>query len=88
MLIFLSTIFAISRILLTLRASSTGDSWEGSCACRFLRDSGTILHTWSGYGPVIYLLRETDILLDLTPLGRQHEDVQLLHHGKYPEGWP
>jgi hypothetical protein len=29
--------------------------------------------------------RETDILLDLTPLGRQDEHVQLLHHDKYPE---
>jgi predicted dithiol-disulfide oxidoreductase (DUF899 family) len=52
----------------------------------FLRDGGTVLHTWSGYGPVIYLLCETDILLDLTPLGRQDEVVELLHHDKYPEG--
>jgi predicted dithiol-disulfide oxidoreductase (DUF899 family) len=51
----------------------------------FLRDGGTVLHTWSGYGPVSYLLCETDILLDLTPLGRQHEHVELLHHDKYPE---
>jgi hypothetical protein len=41
---------------------------------------------WSGHGPVIYLLCETDILLDLTPLGRQDEHVKLLHHDKYPEG--
>ncbi len=51
----------------------------------FLRDGGTVLHTWSGYGPVSYLLCETDILLDLTPLGRQDEHVELLHHDKYPE---
>jgi predicted dithiol-disulfide oxidoreductase (DUF899 family) len=26
-----------------------------------------------------------DTLLDLTPLGRQDEDVELRHHDKYPE---
>jgi predicted dithiol-disulfide oxidoreductase (DUF899 family) len=26
-----------------------------------------------------------DILLDLTPLGRQHESVELHHHDNYPE---
>lgn len=51
----------------------------------FLRDDDTVLHTWSGYGPVIYLLCETDILLDLTPLGRQDEQVELLHHDTYRE---
>jgi predicted dithiol-disulfide oxidoreductase (DUF899 family) len=51
----------------------------------FLRDGGTVLHTWSGYGPVTYLLCETDILLDLTPMGRQDEHVELLHHDMYPE---
>lgn len=40
--------------------------------------------TWSGYGPVIDLLCGTDIRLDLTPLGRQDENVELLHHDKYP----
>jgi predicted dithiol-disulfide oxidoreductase (DUF899 family) len=54
----------------------------------FLRDGSTVLHTWSGYGPVIYLMCETDILLDLTPLGRQDEHVALLHHDKYPGGRP
>jgi predicted dithiol-disulfide oxidoreductase (DUF899 family) len=49
----------------------------------FLRDGGTILRTWSGYGPVIQLLCATDQLLDLTPLGRQDETVELLHHDKY-----
>jgi len=49
----------------------------------FLRDGGTVLHTWSGYGPVIDLLCGTDIRLDLTPLGRQDENVELLHHDKY-----
>lgn len=51
----------------------------------FLRDDDTVLRTWSGYGPVIYLLCETDILLDLTPLGRQDEQVALLHHDTYRE---
>jgi predicted dithiol-disulfide oxidoreductase (DUF899 family) len=50
----------------------------------FLRDGDTVLHTWSGYGPVTDLFSETDILLDLTPLGRQYEDVELRHHDKYP----
>jgi predicted dithiol-disulfide oxidoreductase (DUF899 family) len=49
----------------------------------FLRDGGTVLHTWSGYGPVIDLLCGTDIRLDLTPLGRQDETVELRHHDKY-----
>jgi predicted dithiol-disulfide oxidoreductase (DUF899 family) len=49
----------------------------------FVRDGDTVLHTWSGYGPVIDLLCGTDILLDLTPLGRQDETVELLHHDKY-----
>ena len=49
----------------------------------FLRDGGTILRTWSGYGPVIQLFCATDQLLDLTPLGRQDETVELRHHDKY-----
>jgi predicted dithiol-disulfide oxidoreductase (DUF899 family) len=49
----------------------------------FLRDGDSVLHTWSGYGPIIYLFCETDILLDMTPLGRQDEDVELRHHDKY-----
>jgi predicted dithiol-disulfide oxidoreductase (DUF899 family) len=52
----------------------------------FLRDGGTILRTWSGYGPVIQLLCATDQLLDLTGLGRQDETVELRHHDKYPGG--
>jgi predicted dithiol-disulfide oxidoreductase (DUF899 family) len=50
----------------------------------FVRDGDTVLRTWSGYGPIMGLLYGTDILLDLTPLGRQDEDVELLHHDKYP----
>jgi predicted dithiol-disulfide oxidoreductase (DUF899 family) len=49
----------------------------------FLRDGGTVLRTWSGYGPITQLLCTTDQLLDLTPLGRQDETVELLHHDKY-----
>jgi len=49
----------------------------------FLRDGGTVLHTWSGYGLVMDLLCGTDIHLDLTPLGRQDETVELRHHDKY-----
>ena len=32
------------------------------------------------------LLCGTDQLLDLTPLGRQDADVELLHHDNYPGG--
>jgi predicted dithiol-disulfide oxidoreductase (DUF899 family) len=49
----------------------------------FFRDGDTVLRTWSGYGPVTYLLCGNDILLDLTPLGLQDETVELLHHDKY-----
>jgi predicted dithiol-disulfide oxidoreductase (DUF899 family) len=49
----------------------------------FFRDGDTVLRAWSGYGPVIYLLNGTDILLDMTPLGCQDETVELLHHDKY-----
>jgi predicted dithiol-disulfide oxidoreductase (DUF899 family) len=51
----------------------------------FLRDGDAVLHTWSGYGQVTGLLCGTDILLDLTPLGRQDADVELRHHDAYPE---
>jgi predicted dithiol-disulfide oxidoreductase (DUF899 family) len=49
----------------------------------FARDGDTVLRTWSGYGPVIQLLCATDQLLVLTPLGRQDETVELLHHDQY-----
>jgi predicted dithiol-disulfide oxidoreductase (DUF899 family) len=49
----------------------------------FFRDGDAVLHTWSGYGPVTGLLYGTDILLDLTPLGRQDATVELRHHDKY-----
>jgi predicted dithiol-disulfide oxidoreductase (DUF899 family) len=49
----------------------------------FFRDGDAVLRTWSGYGPVIELFCGTDTLLDLTPLGRQDESVELLHHDKY-----
>jgi predicted dithiol-disulfide oxidoreductase (DUF899 family) len=49
----------------------------------FLRDGDTILRTWSGYGPVAALFCTTDQLLDMTPLGRQDETVELHHHDRY-----
>jgi len=49
----------------------------------FFRDGETILHTWSGYGPINGLLFGTDLRLDLTPLGRQDETVELRHHDRY-----
>jgi predicted dithiol-disulfide oxidoreductase (DUF899 family) len=48
-------------------------------------ECGARREVWSGYGLVIDLLCGTDIRLDLTPLGRQDEDVELRHHDKYPE---
>jgi len=50
----------------------------------FFRDGDAVLHTWSGYGLVTDLLSGNDIRLDLTPLGRQDETVELRHHDKYP----
>jgi predicted dithiol-disulfide oxidoreductase (DUF899 family) len=66
-----------------------GQAWaarpgEQGAVSVFFRDGGTVLQTWSGYGPVTGLLCGTDIRLDLTPLGRQDEDVELRHHDKYP----
>ena len=49
----------------------------------FFRDGDSVLRTWSGYGPFIDLLCATDMRLDLTPLGRQDEQVELRHHDKY-----
>ncbi|MGN6676155.1 MAG: DUF899 domain-containing protein [Streptosporangiaceae bacterium] len=51
----------------------------------FFRDGDTVLHTWSGYGPVTDLLSGNDVRLDLTPLGRQDESVELRHHDRYTE---
>ena len=51
---------------------------------RQVTDPNTVLHTWSGYGAVTDLPFGTDIRLDLTPLGRQDEDVELRHHDTYP----
>jgi predicted dithiol-disulfide oxidoreductase (DUF899 family) len=67
-----------------------GEAWaarpgEQGGVSVFLRDGDSVLHTWSGYGPVMSLLCGTDTLLDLTPLGRQDESVPLLHHDAYPE---
>jgi predicted dithiol-disulfide oxidoreductase (DUF899 family) len=52
----------------------------------FYRDDDTILHTYSGFLSVVDLLCGTDQYLDLTPLGRQVENVELRHHDKYAEG--
>jgi predicted dithiol-disulfide oxidoreductase (DUF899 family) len=49
----------------------------------FFKDGDTILHTWSGYGPINALMFGTDQRLDLTPLGRQDETVELRHHDRY-----
>jgi predicted dithiol-disulfide oxidoreductase (DUF899 family) len=49
----------------------------------FLRDGDTVLRTWSGYGAITELFCANDILLDLTPMGRQDATVELLHHDRY-----
>jgi predicted dithiol-disulfide oxidoreductase (DUF899 family) len=49
----------------------------------FFRDGDAILHTWSGYGAINGLLFGSDQRLDLTPLGRQDETVELRHHDRY-----
>jgi predicted dithiol-disulfide oxidoreductase (DUF899 family) len=48
----------------------------------FYRDGDTVLHTYTGY-KAADLLCATDQYLDLTPLGRQDADVELLHHDRY-----
>jgi predicted dithiol-disulfide oxidoreductase (DUF899 family) len=49
----------------------------------FYRDGDIVLRTYSGALHVSELLSGTDQLLDLTPLGRQDADVELMHHDKY-----
>jgi predicted dithiol-disulfide oxidoreductase (DUF899 family) len=65
-----------------------GDAWaarpgEQGGVSVFYRDGDTVLHTYSGYRSVADLLCGTDQYLDLTPLGRQDEDVELRHHDRY-----
>jgi predicted dithiol-disulfide oxidoreductase (DUF899 family) len=65
-----------------------GDAWaarpgEQGGMSVFYRDGDTVLHTYTGF-MISELLTATDQLLDLTPLGRQDADVELLHHDKYP----
>jgi predicted dithiol-disulfide oxidoreductase (DUF899 family) len=48
----------------------------------FYRDGDSILRTYTGY-TVAELLCATDQYLDLTPLGRQDENVELRHHDRY-----
>jgi predicted dithiol-disulfide oxidoreductase (DUF899 family) len=48
----------------------------------FYRDGDRVLHTYTGFR-VADLLSATDQYLDLTPLGRQDETVELMHHDRY-----
>jgi predicted dithiol-disulfide oxidoreductase (DUF899 family) len=48
----------------------------------FYRDGKTVLHTYTGF-TIAELLCATDQYLDLTPLGRQDEAVELRHHDRY-----
>jgi len=66
----------------------SGDQWaarpgEQGGVSVFYRDGDTVLHSYSGYRSVADLLCCTDQYLDLTPLGRQDADVELLHHDRY-----
>ncbi len=65
-----------------------GDAWaarpgEQGGVSVFYRDGDTVLHTYTGF-MISDLLCATDQYLDLTPLGRQDADVELLHHDRYP----
>jgi predicted dithiol-disulfide oxidoreductase (DUF899 family) len=50
----------------------------------FSQDGDAVLHTYSGF-TIADLLCTTDQYLDLTPLGRQDEAVELLHHDRYAD---
>ena len=65
-----------------------GQAWaarpgEQGAVSVFYRDGDTVLHTYTG-DTVADLLCATDQYLDLTPLGRQDETVELRHHDSYP----
>ncbi len=51
----------------------------------FYRDGNAVVHTYTGYS-IAELLCATDQYLDLTPLGRQDENVELRHHDRYAVG--
>jgi predicted dithiol-disulfide oxidoreductase (DUF899 family) len=64
-----------------------GDAWaarpgEQGGVSVFYRDGNTVLHAYTGY-TIADLLCATDQYLDLTPLGRQDENVELRHHDTY-----
>jgi predicted dithiol-disulfide oxidoreductase (DUF899 family) len=66
----------------------SGNAWaarpgEQGGVSVFYRDGDTVLHTYTGYRSVTDLFCATDQYLDLTPLGRQDETVELRHHDKY-----
>ncbi len=66
-----------------------GDAWaarpgEQGGVSVFYRDGDTVLHTYTGH-TIAELLCTTDQYLDLTPLGRQDESVELRHHDRYDE---
>jgi predicted dithiol-disulfide oxidoreductase (DUF899 family) len=50
----------------------------------FYRDGDTVLRTYTGH-TIAELLCTTDQYLDLTPLGRQDESVELRHHDRYDD---
>ncbi len=55
----------------------------------FLRDGDTVFHTYSAYARGLDPLLNTYNYLDLTPLGRQEDQLPwaqswIRHHDKYP----
>jgi predicted dithiol-disulfide oxidoreductase (DUF899 family) len=66
-----------------------GQAWaarpgEQGAVSVFYRDGDTVLRTYTGY-TIANLLCTTDQYLDLTPLGRQDENVELRHHDRYAD---
>jgi predicted dithiol-disulfide oxidoreductase (DUF899 family) len=64
-----------------------GEAWaarpgEQGAVSVFYRDGDAVLRTYTGYS-IAEQLCATDQYLDLTPLGRQDESVELRHHDRY-----
>jgi predicted dithiol-disulfide oxidoreductase (DUF899 family) len=76
--------FKTKQELIDLGQAWATRSGEQGGVSVFYRDGNSVLHTYSGF-TVADLLCATDQYLDLTPLGRQDETVELLHHDRYAE---
>jgi len=74
--------FRTKQELIDIGAAWAARPGEQGGVSVFYRDGGTVLHTYTGY-TIAELLCATDQYLDLTPLGRQDEAVELRHHDRY-----